>query len=129
MTICIFKTNSVEASSVGFEIMSVDIQDKKCIVEGYFYNNGTNDVTITNVQFYGPLMEYTKLSGDTGKICDINVSFPEYSLVLKVNRKVYETFVVLNDNFKKNLPEDHELIAIAVCQRWDVKCKGNYKNN
>ena len=128
MIICIFKTNSVEAaSSVYFKIMSVDIQSGKSVVEGYFHNTGSSDGRITSVRFYGSLTQSSKLSSlsePPEKICDVDVTFPDYKLILKPNHKAYETFVVLDKHFKKDdIPENSPYHVISLIQNWDVKCK------
>ena len=125
MTICICKTNSVEAAnSVYFKIMSVDIQAGKCVVEGYFHNTGSSDGRITSVQFYGDLTQEMLLisSKPPEKIGYIDEIFPDYKLTLKPNHKKYETFVVLDNRFKENPPSGHYYVG-TVIQRWEVKCK------
>ena len=126
MTICIFKTNSVEAaSSVYFKIMSIDIQSGKCVVEGYFHNTGSSDGRITSVQFYGDLTQKNVLissSTPPEKIGYIDEIFSEYKLLLKPNHKKYETFVVLDNRFKENPSRGYYYVGDQI-QEWEVKCK------
>ena len=48
----------VEANaSIGFKTTNISLQNGRCIIYGYFYNNGNSGATVTSVRFVGNIYD------------------------------------------------------------------------